>query len=366
MKKLKCIVVLPTIISIIWILAGCNEQRINQEKSFEWKTKSPKTLNINENLLNTLLKKVEDTTFRSIDAILVIKNEKIVLEAYFNGFTKDSLHNTTSVGKSITSALVGIAIKNGHIPSKNTKIVPYFSKDYDIKHLDSIKKNIEIQHFLTMTAGLACNDWDENSPGNTKHFWDVPDDFAFTLNLPMINKNGDKFSYCSGGANLLGEIIRKQSGKSLQKYADEYLFNKIGIKENKWFIVPKPPHNEFAGGGNFLKPRDMARFGLLYLNKGNWLGQQIIPENWVKESVSAQIKTSEDGDYGYFWWINTYKYKDKVLHGFEASGNGGNKITVIPALNLIIVLTGSGYGNEYIEGEQAKTIMEKYIIPSIH
>lgn len=340
-------------------LAGCTIDN----KKFDWQTRSPRESNLKAELLESLVEKIKDSTFHSVDAILLVKDKSIVLEKYFNGFTKDSLHNTASVGKSIISALIGISIENGLIPGLEASIVSYFSDTYQIKNFDDGKRSITVKDLLTMSSGLDCNDWDENSPGNTKNFVEAKDDFALTLNLPMIRKNGEKFAYCSGGANLLGEIIRRQSGKSLQKYADSVLFRKIGVRENKWFIVPKPPYYEFAGGGNFLKPRDMARFGLLYANKGKWNGKQIISEKWIEESTSKQIEVpDENGDYGYFWWIKEYQYNGKKTLGFEASGNGGNKITVAPELDLVFVLTGSGYGSEYVEGEQARIIFENYIL----
>ncbi|WP_084166315.1 serine hydrolase domain-containing protein [Anditalea andensis] len=163
----------------------------------------------------------------------------MAFEKYFNGLTVDSLHNVTSVGKSITSALVGIAIEKGYISNKNEPIAPYFKKDYAIEKLSTEKEDIQIYHLLTMSAGWDCDDWNENSLGNTMHFPDAPDDFAFTLDLPMIKPNGEYFSYCSGGANLLGEIIRRQSKLSLQDFGDKYLFNPIGVSQNEWFVTPK-------------------------------------------------------------------------------------------------------------------------------
>lgn len=348
---------------VFFLISSCRSEGEN----FTWKTKLPGELNIDASPLDKLVERIKDSTFHSVDGIILVKNETIVFEEYFNAFTKDSLHNTASVGKSITSALIGIAIENGLIPGLKSTVMDYFTDTYQVEHLNQEKKNITIEHFLTMSSGLACDDWDENSPGNTKHFVDAKDDFALTLNLPVVNKNGERFSYCSGGANLLGEIIRKQSGQSLKEYADMQLFNKIGVSENKWFIVPKPPHNEFSGGGNILKPRDMAKFGLLYANKGKWNESQIIPLEWVEKSTSKQIDVpGEQDDYGYFWWIKEYRYKEGKVKGFEASGNGGNKITVIPELDLVFVLTGSGYGSEYVEGEQAKNIFENYILKSIN
>lgn len=354
------------ILVILIVLGACKNQNSEQQiQSFEWEIESPAKASINEELLNDLINKVKDSTLYGVDAIILVKNSKIIFEEYFNGFTADSLHNVTSVGKSITSALVGIAIEKGKIANKHEPIIPYFDQDYTIENLAPEKKQIQIEHLLTMSAGWDCNDWDENSQGNTMHFPDVPNDFAFTLNLPMMKPNGESFSYCSGGANLLGEIIRKQSQMSLKAFADKYLFNKMGITENEWFMAPKSPPYEFAGGGNFLKPRDLARLGLLYLHKGVWLGEQIIPSEWITESTSKRIATTEDGDYGYFWWIKDYNYKNKIVEGFEASGNGGNKLVVIPELNIVIVLAGSAYGSEYVEGEQAKKIIEDFLLTSI-
>ncbi|MBC9795092.1 serine hydrolase domain-containing protein [Sinomicrobium weinanense] len=349
---------------LLILVGACKQKRIESIPAFTWKTESPEKLGLDKNVLNKFIADIKDSTLYGVDALVVVKNGKIAFEEYFNGSTADSLHDVTSVGKSITSALVGIAIEKRYITGKNEPVTGYF-KDYKIKEQSPEKEKIRIRHLLTMTAGWACDDWDAGSPGNTMHFPDVPDDFAFTLNLPMIRANGEVFSYCSGGANLLGEIIRRRSGVSLKGFADKYLFHNIGIMKNEWFVVPKPPHYEFAGGGNVLRPRDLARFGLLYLNKGEWQGKQIIPKDWIRESTSKQIETNEDGDYGYLWWIKDYRYKNKTVKGFEASGNGGNKIVVIPELDIVMILTGSAYGSEYVEGEQARKIIEDYVIASI-
>ncbi|KEO75219.1 serine hydrolase domain-containing protein [Anditalea andensis] len=351
---------------ILVAFSSCRGQATeNEGHSFEWEFESPEASNVNKILLNELAQNIQDSILYGVDGVIMVRDSKIVFEEYFNGFTADSLHNVASVGKSITSALVGIAIEKGFIQSKHEPVLSFFKEDYDIQNLNSEKEGIQIHHLLTMTAGWDCDDWDEGSIGNTMHFPDVPDDFAFTLNLPMIKPNGQNFSYCSGGANLLGEIIRRKSQISLQDFGDEYLFNKIGVLENEWFVTPISTPYEFSGGGNILKPRDLARFGLLYLNNGVWQGEQIISKDWISESTSKQIATTEDGDYGYFWWIKDYNYQDKTVRGFEASGNGGNKIVVIPNLNVVIILTGSAYGSEYVEGEQAKKIIEEFVLASI-
>ena len=361
MKKISILI----LHSLILYTSCNNNQTPATSDKFEWEFVRPEEVNLDEKYFHELLARIKDSTVHSVDGIVVVKNEKIVLEEYFNGFSKDSLHNTASVGKIITSALTGIAIDKGLIQGLQTRLINYFN-DYDIENFTHQKQQIAIQHLLSMSSGLACDDWDENSPGNTMHFPNVPDDFAFTLNLPMTHKPGDRFAYCSGGANLLGEIIRRTSGQSLQAFADENLFNKIGITKNQWFVVPKPPHYEFAGGGNSLTPRDMARLGLLYLNQGKWNGDQVVSREWVKASTTNQITTPEGDGYGYFWWLREFNFKDNKVTAFEASGNGGNKITVIPPLEMVIVLTGSGYGSEYVEGEQARVIIENYVLSSVN
>lgn len=362
---MKKIVFLIQFSLVSFTFCGERQSNVTSQNKFKWEVVHPSEVKLDENRLLGLIKKIEDSVIHSVDGIVVVKNSKIALEQYFNGFSKDSLHNVASVGKSITSALVGIAIDKGLIPGLQTKIAGYFEKDYDIKDSIGQKQQIEIQHLLTMSAGWDCDDWDESSLGNSLHFPDVADDFAFILNLPAIHAPGDRFAYCSGGANLLGEIIRRTSGQNLQQFADDHLFNKLGITKNQWFIVPKPPGYEFSGGGNSLTPRDMAKLGLLYLNHGHWDGDQIIPKEWVQASTTTQIETPEGDRYGYFWWIREFNFKDGTVMAFEASGNGGNKITVIPELEMVIVLTGSGYGSEYVEGSQARIIMEEFLLASV-
>lgn len=349
----------------IFFFSSCNQNSSdNKNNDFKWEFETLESLTTNKNLLEDFKAKIQDSTLYGVDALVIVKDEKIVFEEYFNGYTADSLHDIRSAGKSITSALVGIAIKKDFIASDEETIIENFKPDYSIDHLSPEKEQIQIKHLLTMSAGWDCDDWNENSLGNTMHLPGLPDDFGFILNLPMIKSNGESFSYCSGGANLLGEIIRRKSQMSLKDFANKYLINRIGITNNEWFIAPDPQNYEFSGGGNFLRPRDLARFGLLYLNGGQWQGEQVIPKEWIRKSTEKQIETGDDGDYGYLWWIKKYRFKNRVVNGFEASGNGGNKITVVPELNMVIILTGSAYGSEYVEGEQAKTIIEDYVLAS--
>jgi CubicO group peptidase (beta-lactamase class C family) len=188
-----------------------NQISENQVHSFEWEIESPENSGIDKNVLSALVDNIKDSTLYGVDALLFIKTGKIVFEEYFNGFTADSLHNVASVGKSITSALTGIAIEKGYIANKNEPVVSYFEQNYAIEHLSPEKKRIQVHHLLTMTAGWACDDWDESSPGNTMHFPALPDDFAFTLNLPMKEPNGEVFSYCSGGA----KSFRRNNSKTV-------------------------------------------------------------------------------------------------------------------------------------------------------
>ena len=215
MDKTK--VLLCSLCAVVFAFFACSERKATsfQSRRFEWKTVQAENVGLYSQYLGELIQGIKDSTFYAVDGIVVVKNGKIALEEYFNGFTKDSLHNVASVGKSLTSALTGIAIKQGLLAGKKGKLVDCLKEAYAIQDLSIQKQQIEIQHILTMSSGLACDDWDEASPGSERHFPDVPNVFAYVLNLAMVNSPGEKFAYCTGGANLLGEVIRKKSGQSL-------------------------------------------------------------------------------------------------------------------------------------------------------
>jgi CubicO group peptidase (beta-lactamase class C family) len=287
--------------------------------------------------IRALITRIIDGTYPGIHSILLIKDEKLILEEYFYGYTENTPHQLRSATKSISSVMTGIAIQKGLIHSVQDKMLSFFP-EYNIS--DSQKAAITLRDLLTQQSGFACNDRDPESPGNELKIYPTDDWIKYILTLPMTHTPGTTPSYCSGNTILIDRIIEKASGQSLSAFAKENLFAPLGITRFKWNFQPdKTQQDEF--GQLYLRPRDMAKIGLLLLNKGNWKGKQLIPEIFVAESFAKQ-SVMEDIDYGYTWWLE--KLND--IPGIAAKGNGGQRIFIWPSLNMIAVITAGNYNQQ--------------------
>lgn len=269
-----------------------------------------------------------------IHSLLVVRNGALVAEAYFHPYDGKSPHDVASVTKSITTTLAGIAIAQGKIKSVKDPMLDYFASA-NVANRDERKMRVRLNHLMTMSSGLDCK-----SQGGEPTLWEMlaaPNDVRHMLDLPMVAEPGENFVYCSGGMHLMSAIIAKTTGMSTEAFARRTLFGPLGIQN---FIWPADHQGVNHGFGNLhLLPRDMAKLGVLWLNRGNWQGKQIIPESWVEDATKVQKATGSARDYGYGWWIP----KPGGPIAFEASGRGGQQISVLPDLNAVIVLTGGGF-----------------------
>lgn len=285
----------------------------------DWTISTPESEGVDSNSLIKGYKYIIDNKINA-HSLLIIRNGKIVDETYFFPYQKDDMINIHSCTKSIISALVGIAIKEGYIKSVDQKILDFFP-DKKIDNMSPEKQDITIRNLLTMSAGLAVKypDMDMKSSND----W-----IQHVMDLKMSEKPGTKFNYSDATAHLLSAILQKTTGMSTYDYADTHLFQPMGIK----VLWPADPQGINYGFGEInMTPRDMAKFGYLYLNKGKWDGKQLVPENWVKESTKRQFKTGLGDDYGYLWWC--------PHSGFKATGLGEQVIEVLPLVNTVIVST---------------------------
>jgi len=314
--------------------------------------------------LSELKQKIVDTVFKDITSIVVIKNGKVLVEEYFNGSSRDSLHDTRSVGKTFSSAITGIAINEGYLQSVNRKL----SEFYDIKLYDNYstsKGEVTLKELLTMSSGFLGSDNDETSPGNEENMYPQPDWVKWTLNLPMdsTKKGGEKWDYFTAGIVILGDILNQKVKGGLEKYAHEKLFAPLGIEKYTWQYTPQGMPN--TAGGLRLSALSLAKFGQLYKNGGQWGKTQVIPREWVKESFTKHFMLPfDDMAYGYLWWNKSYKYQNKTYETFACSGNGGNKIFVFTELPLVVVITATAYNKRYAH-PQANKIIEEYILPCV-
>jgi CubicO group peptidase (beta-lactamase class C family) len=254
---------------------------------------------------------------------------------YYKG-TK--LHTMQSVSKSVTSALIGIAIRRGEIPGVDARAMPYFA-DFKIPP-DPRRDRMTLRDVLTMTTGIR---WDEESteytdPANNCAVMEGKEDWVrYVLEQPMAEDPGKTFVYNSGATQLLSYLLRKTTGKQADDYAKEHLFTPLGI-DFDWKRTPKGLAD--TEGGLYLAPRDLAKIGYLYLKNGVWDGERILPEGWVTASTGASTRTNDGSyGYGYQWWV--MPARDAGSHDAYAGwGYGGQFLIVVPDLELIAVFTG--------------------------
>lgn len=358
--KMKFIALLIMFPCLCTALTGCSEgasARVDYWPTKGWKTSTPEAQGMDSQILNSMFKDIQSSGLE-MHSILIIRNGYMVTEGYFYPYRKEYRHILNSVTKSITSGLVGIAVEDGYIKSIDQKIVDIFS-DRNIQNLDENKMKITIKNLLMMTPGF---DWQEAGSYNTSSDSNTQmlrseNQVDFVLNRPMAYEPGKTFYYNTGASHLLSSIIQKTSGKNLLDYANEKIFNHLGISDLSWRIDRQG--NYSGGGGIFMKPEDLAKYGYLYLNKGKWAGKQLIPEKWVEESTKKQINTPNGlagrYGYGYQWWQNK-------LGGFSGRGFSGQYLFVVPDENLVAVFTAGLESRDFYRPEE---LMEEYILPSI-
>lgn len=316
------------------------------------------------NKIRELKANIDEAVFKQITSIVVLKNNKILIEEYFNGDNRDSLHDVRSVGKSFASTITGIAIGEGYLKNEDQTLKEF----YDLKKFDNYsakKETVSLKDLLTMSSDFNGNDDDSDSPGNEENMYPTANWPKFTLDLP-VNYAGapHEWHYFTAGVLLLGDILNNTVPGGLDKYADAKLFKPLGITGYKWQYTPQNVPN--TAGGIRMNTLDFAKYGQLYKNGGKWNGKQVVPAVWVDKTFSKQRNvTGRKGEfYGYLFWNKAYQVKGKAYGTYYCSGNGGNKIFVFKDEPLVIVVTATAYGTSYAHA-QVDQIMEDYILPAV-
>lgn len=316
-----------------------------------WKTASPESQGLDSAVLAEALDYVR-TNAIPLHSLLIVRNGVLVLEAYFYPYAGRELHDVASVTKSFTSAAVGIATEKGLIKSIDEKVLSILPSPNVFS--DPRRQNLSIRHLLTMTSGFDCD-----TEGGEKALAAMRrsnDWAAFALSLPMRSDPGAQYAYCSCNNHLLSSIVTTVAGESLLEFARKTLFQPIGVTDVIW---PPDQNGRTHGWGDLhLHPRDMARFGLLYLNHGIWRDSQVLPEAWVRESSKAMVTVREGVGYGLSWWINTARPPI-----FEAVGRGGNRISLLPKENVVAVFTGGGADTDRIAPFLFRAIRSEKALP---
>jgi CubicO group peptidase (beta-lactamase class C family) len=314
--------------------------------------------------IKTLRAYIEAGVFKHVTSVVALKNGKILLEEYFNGASRDSLHNTRSVGKTFASALTGLAIRDGYLQSP-LQTLGEFHQVANYKNYSPEKAQVTLKELMTMSSRFNGDDGDPYSPGNEENMYPTDDWVKFTMDLPMDTvKYKGQWHYFTAGVMLLGSTLDKVVPGGLEKYAAASFFKPLHISNYRWEHTPQGVAN--TAGGIQMNALDFAKFGQLYANKGKWNGRQLLPEKWVSESLSHQLPvTGRPGEYyGYLFWNKTYRVNGKLYEAYYCTGNGGNRIYIFKDHPLVVVLTATAYGAAYAH-RQADKMMEEYILPAV-
>ena len=340
-----------------------------------WQTASPAQVGLDARPLDRAAARIRDGTYANVHSLLVVKDGKLVFEQYFRGYTwnyagdqfrgdlvefdRDRRHNLASVTKSVTSALVGIAIDQGQIGGVGDKVLDYFPQYTYLR--DGAKDGITLEHLLTMRSGLQWNEMElpySDNRNDLIQLFRIPDPVEYILAKPLVAPPGTAWYYNGGNTNLLGEIIRQATGQRMDAYAAQVLFAPLGITSYEWdHINAEMIH---ASGNLQLRPRDMAKFGSLYLNGGEWQGQRIVSREWVEASTQPHARPRGGGGYGYQWWLRSYDFGSEQIQAFFAAGWGGQRICIFPDLEMVVVSTG---GN-YVDEDPLDEIITRFILPA--
>lgn len=358
--------------------------RVPEQTGDGWQTASLEDVGMDTGRMVDLMNDLSDHPDHWVHGIVVIKDGKLVFEEYFPGedmdlsdlangiafahhdFDRNTLHSAASVSKSVTSVLLGIAIDDGLVQGTQQTMFSYFP-DY-AQLSDATKNQITLQQMLTMTSGLP---WNESSsyddPQNDLVAMVASDDpIRYVLSKSTVATPGVQFTYNSGTANLVGEIVRRASGGTLASFAAQHLFGPLGIESYEWYGFPHAPAMMVASSTLYLRPRDMAKIGQLYLDGGVWNGTRVVSAEWISRSTQESVASVEspvpalNPRYGFLWWLGTFTTGHTGT--YFAAGFGGQFIFVLPELEMVVVFTAGGFQDaNYDPVLQA---MNQYVLPA--
>jgi CubicO group peptidase (beta-lactamase class C family) len=403
MKLIRKLLIIFIFLATQFLLVSCNKDNpptfpentsneytytVPEQTGDGWETASLSDVGMDQSIITNLMNDLLSND-HFIHSIVIIRNRKLVFEEYFSGndveldeqiagsgelkytyrdFNRNSLHFQASGWKSFISALIGIGIDKGFIQGTNEKMFSFFQDYVDLNSNE--KDKITIAHMLTMTSGLP---WDDgsypiyDSRNDEYQLLFNEDQIRFILEKPIVASPGTNFHYNSGTSFLLSEIVKRSSEKTLEDFAEEYLFAPLEITSIRW-ATSRNANSTIYVGGFYLRPRDMAKFGQLFLQEGLWGTNRIISEQWIMESTGESVHFSGEhppmpnfiGGYGYQWWVGKFSDDTEV---YCAAGWGGQFIMVLPDVDMIIVFTSGDYeeNNFKIQFD----IVDDFILPAL-
>jgi CubicO group peptidase (beta-lactamase class C family) len=319
----------------------------------------------NRTKIETLNKEIAAYRLKEITSVVAVYDGQLLIEEYFNGADRNTLHDTRSAGKSFAATLLGIAIQDGYIQDESQLLGSF----YDLKqyaNYDTQKDSIHLKDLLTMSTVLNGSDSDSESPGNEENMYPTDNWVKFTLDLSAdpAKTNGGQWDYFTAGVVLLGDILDKNVPDGLEKYAHEKLFKPLNITHYQWQYTPQKVAN--TAGSLQMTSLDYAKYAQLYKNNGVWNGRQILPSIWVEKTFTKQIQIPgrDNQFYSYLFWNKTIHYNGQNYETYYCAGNGGNEFIIFKELPLVLIITSKAYGKPYGHS-QTDQIVSDYLLPAI-
>ncbi len=274
-----------------------------------------------------------------IHSLMIIRHDMVVTDAYFYPYDGGSVHDLESVTKSVMTTLIAIAADQGKL-QLDQPMVSYFP-DRTIANLDDRKQRITVRHLTGMTSGLESMGFEQDE-GSLKEMEAASDWVQWSLDRPVVSEPGTQFVYDSPGMHLLSAILQQATGQTALEFARQNLLGPLGITEIMWMSDPQGFNDGW--GHLYLKPNDAAKLGYLWLHNGMWEGRQLVPREWVAQSVTPHMETITNDDYGYGWWV----MNGEAGQEYAAIGRGGQRVHLLADLDLMVVTTGGGFNIDQV------------------
>jgi CubicO group peptidase (beta-lactamase class C family) len=339
-----------------------------------WETTTPESVGIDSSKLSPLVARFEEWKEANLHGVVVVRHGKLVFEHYFRGFdlkARDgpaiidfnaaTTHDLRSMTKSVTALVLGAAIDDGIIADVDQSVLSFFPDYADLRTPE--KDRITIRHLLTMSMGLA---WSDRAPYTNENTLNASlDPYRYVLSLPVVEPAGLVWNYSSGATAVIGGILRRATGNRFDVLAAALLFDPLGISDVTWAWLPNGDPKDWCCF--WLRPRDMAKIGQLVLDRGRWKEARVVSASWINAATAPQIKTTEGGYYyGYQFWLSASSVSGRRIDWVVAAGQGGQRIFIVPTLDLVAVVTaGNYYGNDRLAILVPQTVFDDYVLPSV-
>ncbi|MEO5560364.1 MAG: serine hydrolase [Dokdonella sp.] len=334
-----------------------------------WPTATLEEAGIHRAAIERFVQRIVDAPMDAVDApivhgVLIARHGKLVLEEYFHGEQRDALHDTRSASKSLTSVIVGAALRAGPSLKLDSGVYAVMTGNESPETLDPRKRAMTLENLLTMSSGYWCDDTDAAAPGNEETMLDQSaqaDYYHYALDVPMTTTPGDKAVYCSINANLALGMVARARGESPLYAFDRLVGDPLQIEHYGWLL--DPAGNPYGGGSVRMRPRDFMKLGQLMIDDGRWHGQRIIDHDFVKRA-SSPLYHLRNIQYGYLWWGEDFPYGSGSVHAFMALGTGGQSLLVVPQLDLVVAIYAGNYASRRAL-DMGHHYLPRYILPAV-